>query len=145
MFVHISAAPDAGVTLAESKLLQLTLDERDAEAVTGALSIALVIVTTSKAGAAMQLASGKPELNEVLILKEASRLGCAVAELYGLPCPEHHGKEASRAQCVAAKVDALSRLARLAQTLANFSEAYRHEKIEAFSAEGSDWKPNFKN
>ncbi len=115
--------------MTERRILQLTLDDRDAEALCGAIAVASIIM---QGKAAVGLALGGPEPETTIAVafprKSIERLICGMAIATGVSCPVHEGK-VSHNEAKAGQQDCAARYGRLYHQLADFVGSYRTDKI----------------
>jgi hypothetical protein len=118
----------------EQKLIQITLTEREAEAVAGAIATAITITEGSTADVAVEL--GKKDKIFLIRLdgfQIAEDLACAQAGLCGIPCPQHDKKTIPLGTAVDGQTEGLSLLRRIGKQLHEASLSYRQAKIDTFA------------
>jgi len=116
----------------ETKLIQLTLSEREAEALDGALGIASVMLARMHPARALIVGSS---LTTVLAFDDeevAEMLECEMANACGVPCLRHHGKQADKKHYAAAEHETVELLKRLGIKIHEFCKDYRNEKIALY-------------
>lgn len=115
-------------------MVQLVLDERQAEILTGLIGIAKCAVDAKAAPAITVGGVDQPKATLALLfsIESTSAMECAMSILYGVPCPQHDGRSLEASKLLSAtdkEVD--DEISRLGRILAEFILPYRREKISA--------------